>query len=181
MTDEYQEKWVLQYKLIYSCIVAGKSAKFAETVMDKLFPETNTLPFDLILTWGKHGVLLDILKEARTGNYTKLGHCLSQIIQLDPATCTIEDLEAIRGIGPKTSRFFMLWTRENAQYAALDTHVLKFLRELGYNAPKSTPTGKKYRELEKVFLEEAARRGKTPRELDAEVWNSYSNWEDKVK
>jgi thermostable 8-oxoguanine DNA glycosylase len=78
----------------------------------------------------------------------------------------------IHGIGPKTSRFFILWTRPHERYAALDVHILRWLRGLGHNAPRSTPNGRKYGELEKIFLSEADKRGLSPGELDAQVWEA---------
>jgi hypothetical protein len=42
------------------------------------------------------------------------------------------------------------------------------------NAAKSTPSGKRYLELEKVFLTICDSMGKTPAELDLEIWNSFA-------
>lgn len=58
--------------------------------------------------------------------------------------------------------------------ACLDTHVLKYLGELGHDVPKTTPTGKKYRELEKAFIEHCDEVGKDIATLDLEVWNRYA-------
>jgi thermostable 8-oxoguanine DNA glycosylase len=58
----------------------------------------------------------------------------------------------------------------------LDTHILKFLRTLGLDAPKATPGSRKqYLALEAAFVFEAKCRGKTTRELDTEVWKFYAN------
>jgi len=92
---------------------------------------------------------------------------------LNLRTCSVEDLEAIPGIGPKTARCFLIHSRPNQQYAALDTHILKHLRAVGIDAPKSTPSGKKYRELELKFLELAEAAGKSPADFDLEVWKKY--------
>jgi thermostable 8-oxoguanine DNA glycosylase len=126
----------------------------------------------------KAGRLETILRESRTGNYTKLAACIRGLLtaKLDLATCAPIDLEAIHGIGPKTSRFFILWTRPGAEYAALDVHVLRWLRLMGHDAPKATPTGAKYAELERVFLVLAKSFGMTPRELDHAIWIEGSNY-----
>ena len=95
-----------------------------------------------------------------------------------------EELEEIHGIGPKTSRFFIMWTRPGANYAALDTHILKWLALRGHKVPKSTPSGKKYKEIEKIFLREAAELGMSPQELDTIIWKSfsgYNNWSPEKK
>jgi thermostable 8-oxoguanine DNA glycosylase len=85
-------------------------------------------------------------------------------------------LEQIYGIGPKTSRFFILWTRPNASFAALDRHILRWLREKGYQVSKTPPTGKRYCELENIFLEEARQLNKSARQLDSEIWSTASGF-----
>jgi hypothetical protein len=71
----------------------------------------------------------------------------------------------------------MLYIDPNLEVVPLDTHVLKYLRLMDvYNVPKSTPSaGPKYAALEKEFIAEAKRQGKTVRQLDSEVWNAYSS------
>jgi len=165
----------LQARLIFSVVVAGKNAAFARNVIDKLFGKYKALPFDVIKRWVKNGELLSRLKEARSGNYGKLNKCLPQLITVNPRTVTLDELEQIKGIGPKTSRFYHLWIGKNTRCAALDVHILKFLRQLGHDAPKNTPTGRKYKELEEAFLAECERRHTTPNQLDADVWTAYSS------
>lgn len=90
-------------------------------------------------------------------------------------TASIEELESFYGIGPKTSRFFVLHTRDNARCVCLDTHILKFLRDCGHRTPKSTPSsGRQYRFLEGLFLDECDKRGVNPREFDLQVWTQYT-------
>ncbi len=169
----------IEYKLLYSVIVAGKSAKFADNVLKKFFSSKDSTlsPFEfiksLISKWG----LNEALRLCKSGNYTKIEKAFTQIVnEIDPMTCSIEDLEKIHGIGPKTSRFFMLWTRPDSRVAALDTHILKWLKSLGYkDIPKSTPSGARYYKIEQLFLKEADNRNMTPAKLDAMVWDSYSN------
>jgi endonuclease III len=164
----------LEYRLLYSIVVAGKSAQFAENAMRSFLAQAAGLsPFDAILMMEDEKMLGACIRAARMGNYAKLERAFREIAaaKLDLATCTPEQLEAVHGIGPKTSRFFILWTRPHAQHAALDTHVLKWLRFIGHAAPKSTPSGEKYSALEKVVLDEAAARGMTARELDSAIWD----------
>jgi thermostable 8-oxoguanine DNA glycosylase len=169
----------LQARLIYSIIVAGKSARFTETVMRRLHGHAgaDTL-FDMIRRWIAEDALDKMLRDCRTGNYTKLAKALRALVaaEIDLSSVLPEQLETIHGIGPKTSRFFVLWTRPGVNYAALDVHVLRWLKKLGHNAPRSTPTGAKYRELELIFLEEAKKRGMTARELDAQIWDESSGY-----
>ena len=175
-----------EWKLIFSCIVAGKNAKFAENATNALLmypshvtegtveiPQRLISPFETLRWYIDLGVLMNKLQGARTGNYRKLDLCFRTLVnrQLDIATCSVEDLERTHGIGPKTSRFFILWTRPGAQHAALDVHVLRWLRHQGHVAPRSTPTGGRYAALERIFIDYAASWGLTPRELDARIWD----------
>jgi thermostable 8-oxoguanine DNA glycosylase len=74
---------------------------------------------------------------------------MNGIIDLDLHTCTIADLEAIKGIGPKTSRFFMLHSRPDQELIVLDIHILRYLkRRFRMKVPKSTPSGKRYLAIE---------------------------------
>jgi len=93
---------------------------------------------------------------------------------LNLKTCTVENLESIYGIGPKTARCFILHSRKGARVAGLDTHVLKFLADQNIPVPKSTPTGKRYKLLEQEFLRLCDEANKTPAEYDLEIWNAYS-------
>lgn len=88
---------------------------------------------------------------------------------------TVEELESIHGIGPKTARFFLFTAVPGVRYAALDTHILKWLAKLGYDVPKATPSGKNYEKVEGYFLLEADKRGLAPSELDLAVWQVYKN------
>ena len=67
-------------------------------------------------------------------------------------------------------------SRHNVQHAALDTHLLKYLRAEGVeNVPKSTPSSnKQYDRLEKEFLSRVPQ-GMTPAEFDLEIWKKYSD------
>lgn len=180
----------LQTALIYSLIVAGKSANFADTATVRLLVELKKragegTPFDQIrrLDNESNESLLLALKKARTGNYRKMDRALREIvhstIRLD--TCGPDQLEQVSGIGPKTARFFIIWTRPNAKYAALDVHILRWLREVAgvEFAPKHTPpSGKLYQRLEHIFIEQAGERGLTPRQLDEQIWLMYSGYNE---
>lgn len=164
----------LEYRLIYSMIVAGKSAAFADGVQSRLYGKRQTTAFQWFRGVRSRGRGIEaVLRAARSGNYTKLSTGISVLIdaKIDLARCSPAELEEIHGIGPKTSRFFIIWTRLGAEFAALDTHVLKWLRYLGHKAPVSTPSGEKYAALEKIILAEAKKRKITARELDAAIWD----------
>lgn len=167
----------LQWKLIYAMIVAGKTARFANDKVDRLRAILGyELPFDTLAEM-TDAALDALVRRVGTGNYTKLAQGLRALAGagLDLATCGPGELQAIHGIGPKTARFFILWTRPGARYAALDVHVLRWLRARGHKAPTTTPQAESaYRRLEEIFLAEADKRNLTPRELDLRIWEASS-------
>jgi len=178
----------LECRLLYSVIVAGKNAAFANCVMRRwlaghtLYQKGETA-FEAIRRLDSTGALETSFRDVRSGNYGKVTSAARGMANagLDLLHCTPQDLEKIKGIGPKTSRFFIIWTRPEARYAALDVHILRWLRKQGYNAPKSTPqSSKRYAELEQAFLDEAEKRKKLPRELDMEIWDAAASAANRI-
>lgn len=118
------------------------------------------------------------LKDSSIGCYTRHSKFLRQLnsalaFDLDLKNAPLSELEEFTGVGPKTSRFFVMHSRKGVDdIAVLDTHVLKFMGEHGIKVPKATPSGKRYRELEKEFLRLAADSGKSLADFDLEVWKS---------
>lgn len=170
----------LEWRIFYSIVVAGKSAKFANDVVARWqtsYVLNQESLFDAMRELHQLGYLRTSFEDVRTGNYGKLTSAMSELIysNIDLRTCSPEDLETIKGIGPKTSRFFILWTRPEAPYAALDVHILRWLGERHVGVPRTTPQSKtRYRALETLFLQEAERRGLTPRQLDWKIWSEGS-------
>lgn len=165
-------------RLVCALVVAGKSAGFAEKVIGRLFRTHH--PLDCIRLWRKVGCTTRRLEEARSGNYRKLTRAFHHLADhyIDLRTCTIEDLEAIPGCGPKTARFFLVWTRghEAPTCAVLDVHVMRWLRQRGHPAaPEHTPPRSKYPYWESVFIQEAVMTGKHPADLDKEIWDAATN------
>ena len=74
----------------------------------------------------------------------------------------------------KTSRCFLIHSRKDVKYGGLDTHILKYMKSLGHDVPKSTPTGKKYLKLEEIFLSLLEKSGKTLSEFDLSIWKEFS-------
>ena len=89
---------------------------------------------------------------------------------------TVEQLETVPGIGPKSARFFLVHSRKSAMYAVIDTHMLKFLRDSGYSGVPAgnSPSGKVYPVLEKIVLSHAVSLGMTPADFDLSVWKWYA-------
>jgi endonuclease III len=163
---------------VFCMCVAGKNGRRTERAVESLLERRGC---DSIFEWlrliAESGELEGELRRAGIGQYRKLGRGLAELAEsgIDLRACTIEDLEAIHGIGPKTSRYFLLRTRDGVRHAALDTHILKWLRDMGHAVPKSTPQSRKrYREIEKLYLDAADCLHLDPGELDRAIWATYS-------
>lgn len=166
--------------LIFSICVAGKKASVIAKKVHQLREYSKELGYDSLVCFLDNENPENYLVKFKIGQYKKLSNCFNSIVksimsrELDIRNCDVDELEKFKGIGPKTSRYFILYSQPNKEYAVLDTHILKWLGTLGYSVPKSTPTKNKYKELEKIFLNECRIRNKKPSDLDLEIWNSYS-------
>lgn len=170
---------------LFTVVVAGKVAaqqtqKLANMLDDLRVdnPLCSGNPFDLLRAANRRGLLRAYLEKHKLGQYGRLMNVFSACLQdsFDVCTCTLDDLESIAGVGPKTSRFFLSYTRPGTQYAILDTHVLAYMRDvMGLEAPRSTPPLKLYRALEMAYLTHAAELNRDPAELDLDIWREYSS------
>lgn len=185
MTREMKEDLVL-----FAIAVAGKKANTTRKKLDAFYLEKPILystyksPFKYIRGLVVLKCLPETLRAAKIGMYTKLEHAFPfTAYYVDVDNLSVEILERIPGVGPKTSRFIMLYSDPTFGGAVLDTHILKYLRLLGYNTPKTTPTGKRYREFEDIFVARAKELGLTSKQLDDKVWRAYAelNGEETLK
>lgn len=168
---ELEEWW------LFSVIVAGKTAATQARLLEGFLtaiPHVGS-PFEKVASLVVSGALEGHMKMARLGQYSRLVPCFTQSLKLDLRNDPVEAFEAIHGVGPKTARMFIMHSRPNQRLAAIDTHVLKHLREKGYEAPTATPpAGKLYRKLEEQFLALADAAGESPADYDLRVWKSYA-------
>lgn len=165
----------LEQFLLFSVFVPGKSARTTIKKLRSFLEGREHDPFVFVGELIEKNLLAEALKSARVGQYSRLLKCLPRLIELNPRTCAIEDLEALPGIGPKSARFFILFTRENARVACLDRHILRYMRDsMGISdAPEGTPQNlRQYRDLEKKFIAHADELGRSIAELDFEIWES---------
>jgi thermostable 8-oxoguanine DNA glycosylase len=167
---------------LFCLVVAGKTATTQARLLNGFLnslpasdqPE-NDSPFERIHKSEARGELLQAVIDSRLGQYNRLVRAFADSTTLDLRSCTVADLEAIHGVGPKTARMFLMMTRRGVRHAALDTHVLKYLRSQGHDVPKATPSaGKTYQLWENKFLEYADLSGKSVAEFDLGIWKSYS-------
>ena len=182
ITDFNRDNNQLEEVLIFWIFAAGKKASTVSERLESILVHLQCLygedlsPFELINLYpaDKLGWLF---KKNGIGCFNNKSKSVLDLISkgLNLKTCSIEDLEKVYGIGPKTARCFIIHSRENANCAGLDTHQLKFLRFMGYDAPKSTPTGKNYKRVEDIFLNLAKERNLSIAEYDLSIWKSYSS------
>ncbi len=171
----------LEETALFSVLVAGKNAlttaKALENFLNYLHKKLNLKdfqPFYSVRQFNKRD-LASLLRDNGIGCQTSKSRSIYELANsnLNLKTCSVADLERIHGIGPKTARMFVMHTRENQQYAVLDVHILRYLRDCGHDVPRSTPVGKKYREIELIFLELARKNNKTPADFDLMIWRRY--------
>lgn len=169
----------LEWWILFGIAVAGKGAKQTEAklraFLDDLPVPAGLSPFGRVSWLIDSGRLAGHMRKHRLGKYALLDRAYRAAVDLDLDNVTVKSLEAVPGIGQKTARMTMLYYDPSAEVVPLDTHVLKWLRARGYDAPRATPgSRRKYAELERAFVAEARRRKMSVRELDTEVWQSYA-------
>lgn len=188
VTDYNRNEWQLQEFLIYCVCVAGKkseieSPKVRKFCMDARFGHDLT-PFQLIrkllsVSSVEEDGLMQHLKKYKIAPYQQRYNSFKDIVTLldgDLREVTIDQLQEVRGISTKTSRFFLTHSREDFDEPVLDTHILRFLSDFGYkDVPKSTPQNPKaYERLSRLFRSIARFEGKSVTDFDLEVWTKYS-------
>ena len=182
ITDFNRTKADLELFAIFAVCVAGKKPQQTADKVNDHFRDTQTptkqlTPFETIKSLVKIRVFGAYLQMAKVGQYKRIYRALRDLAEssIDLKTCTVEDLEAIHGIGPKTSRFIIMHSRPKQRLATLDTHILRWMRDQGIETPKATPQSKKlYKELEQKFLTLCDKRAILPSQLDLKIWKQYS-------
>ena len=181
ITNYDQSQPELEESLLFWILAAGKNGTRAASILNswiEKFMHIDISLFNALREYKSLANLVDLCYTASTGCQNNKARTIYELINsnLNLKTCSAEDLEAVFGIGRKTSRCFILHSRKGARYAGLDTHALKFLKLMGVKkVPKTTPSTKKeYLRLEKKFLKFSDKYKKTPADLDLLIWNEYS-------
>jgi hypothetical protein len=175
----------LEETFLFCIGVAGKPALTTARLLEDLLrmahrqsglPWMN--PFQALRRYKTVGDMIALLKANRFGCYTMKGAGFHFIVNsgLNLRTCTAEQLCECPGVSMKTAKFFVMHTRRDQEIACLDTHVLKWFRDLGYEGvPKGSPQSPKvYKKWEDLFLAECKRHGMKAADLDLEIWNHYA-------
>lgn len=170
----------LELLLLFWICAAGKKAVVASRNLSGLLTLGSgrfghASPFSIVRAFGVD--LTAQMKLHGIGCYNNKSRSMLELASsgIGLKTCGVAELESISGIGPKTARCFLMHSRRGVRHAGLDTHALKYMRDQGLDVPKSTPSGRKYLELEAKFLELADKSGKTLAEFDLDIWRSYSS------
>lgn len=203
ITDYNRSQDEIEEFAIFSICVAGKNAHNTANAVEKMLTAiadyaivlANLSPLKRLTTFvevyceGKLQPLRDIMKECGIGCHTgtdtvpgraEVCYRVGLLLLVDPdflQNCTPQTLESVKGVGAKTARFFILHSRPKQRICALDTHILKYLRDQGVEkVSKSTPLkgSKAYARLEEAFLSICDKLGKDYAEHDLWVWNKYS-------
>jgi len=172
ITDFHRSDSELQSFLIFAVAVAGKNADSVAPKVNRMLKDWKTQPFTYLRQ--NRDWIDTIMRGYRMGPYDdRMIPAMNGIIDLDLRSCTIADLEAIKGIGPKTSRFFMLHSRPDQEMVVLDVHLLRYCKQkFRMKVPKSTPSGKRYLAIEAEAVRRIKRRfPKTSfAEFDLNAW-----------
>ncbi len=182
----------LEEFLFFAVCVAGKKALTIAKALDRVLTEAHDLaglsdfqPFKAVLPYSQPK-LQALLKKNGIGCHELKSECMYALCRsgFDLKTVPVAELEKVRGIGSKTARFFVLHTRKDVEIAALDTHMLSYMRDLGLKGvPATTPPkqSKKYYEWQTTFIELAARAQMTIADFDLSIWKAYSSKNQEAK
>ncbi len=180
---ERSEKELEEF-LLFAVSVAGKTAEVQADKLDQFLnlvplPEYYS-PFEKVryLVLKSYCSLNNYLKTVKLGKYSLLEDSFRSLSfsNIDLRSISCKDLQSFPGIGPKTSRFFILHSRLNAGVACLDTHILKWLSEYlnEVDVPNSTPRRSEYNTLESRFIEICNSNNVHPAKLDLKIWKMYN-------
>jgi len=192
ITNFKRSLFELEEFLLFCIVAAGKNAKVQAAKLDAFLKPARDLghtPFMYVRTLNVIGVLREHLEKHKLGQYNRLEQAFctaSQFYSVGLQYATTAGLEKIPGIGPKTARFFLVHSQPGQQFAILDTHILRYMRDVhGIETPKTTPSGQKYLKLEKQFLA-LVPTGMSVAEFDLSIWNHYNaktpidNWDKRL-
>lgn len=170
----------LEELLLFCISVAGKNARVTSHNLERFLNDASQefsidrdCVFDIIVACAKQDNLGERLRDYGFGCWRNREKSFLDLVNsgIDLSTCSRDELLQIRGIGMKTASFFLLHSRPNLEIACLDVHILAYLRAQGYDVPQQSPSGKKYLEVEQVFLKEAKRHDMSIADFDLKLWS----------
>lgn len=171
----------LEVFYLFVVAVAGKKATvIAQKIYDFLLGcGYGGSPFERVRQMVAARCLRENMERVKLGKYRLLEQsyaAASASPVLDLSTASVDELEMLPGIGKKSSRFLIVHSRPDMNLAVIDTHILKYLREVGApSVPETIPTGNEYLRLERIVLEWAKQHGMKPHVFDLAIWSWYSS------
>lgn len=177
ITDFDRDDEALQRFLIFGIIAAGKDSDWAASKVANLLKQKPDGVLPLAYLAENEIALHNTLVANQVGQYHRIKKAILDAAKLDLRTATVEEIDEIFGVGPKTARLFILHSRADAEVAVLDTHILKWLRDLKVdNVPTATPTGKEYERLERLAIrfKRNLYPGLSLAQADLLIWAKYS-------
>ena len=188
VTDYNRNEWQLQEFLLYCICVAGKKSEIESPKVRKFCMDARMgfglLPFDLIrkllkISSVEEDGLKQHLKKYKISPYQQRYNSFKDVVNLLPndlSEVTLAQLMEVRGISTKTSRFFLTHSREDFDEPVLDTHILRFLKDVGHtDIPTSTPQNPQvYARVAKLFERWAKFEGMSVTDFDLHIWTKYS-------
>lgn len=166
----------LELNILFWIFAAGKNGHTAARCLNNLLDHWSKKagkikPFEIIKSIE---YLPSELKKFGIGCFNNKAKTVNGLIEknFNLEKCSLDDLESVWGLGPKSVRCFVIHTRENQKHAGLDRHVLRYMKSIGYDVPTHTPNKSQYIKIEKMFIEHAEKIGKTISELDLEIWTN---------
>ena len=207
-TNFYASDGQIQSMFLFAVAVAGKPSRITAEKINGLLDDIEVdqqddyAPDEIrrmgpleYLIYLEHEPFIEMIKERKLGKYNTwlklwrwfndrererkiLSHYDLSNIPKFLNTASIDDLEKIPGVKYKTSRFFVLHSRSNAECVPLDTHILRFLKDRGVPCvPNVTPGSERiYLGLEKIAVQALKSLGySTLAKADLETWKSYSS------
>jgi thermostable 8-oxoguanine DNA glycosylase len=142
---------------MFCLFVAGKNSDYAMKCVNRMLlgnKQKGQTPFEMLTELHEQNPLgiYNTLVAHKVGQYGRLSRALEGSLSLDLANATLDELMGVFGVGPKTARFFLVYTRPDCRYAILDTHILRWMGKYLPNIPVSTPAPRLYEELEASFF-----------------------------
>ena len=126
----------------------------------------------------EHNGLMQHLLKYKIAPYKQRFNSFKDAVTLLPedlSEVTLDELQKVRGISTKTSRFFLTHSREDFDEPVLDTHILRYLKDVGHDVPSSTPQNPNvYQKVAGLFKREADLAEMSVTDFDLQVWTKYS-------
>ena len=178
ITDFNRDIADLEAFWLFCILVAGKNSRIQAQKLAEFLDQPGhwSTPFSLIRNMFSNNELSELVEDAKLGQYSRVIRAFTESLNLNLHTCTVNELESVYGVGPKTARLFLLHSRPNQRFAVIDTYLLKWLHNtLGVDVPKATPSNPdKYRELEQHYLNYCDQYNLSPAELDLHIWSKFN-------